>query len=125
MTSELKTEIELELRKVRAPGKVSRNLGIDIRLVLEVADELAGTPRRVREEIYDGYGRPDIRQYLVGRKRATDVWDNTNPTIAAARAAYEAGTHDMATGRDGDWLLLYSIPQRKVTPRPDYFKPEI
>lgn len=125
ISPELRHEIILELRKVRAPSKVSRNLGIDIRMVLPIADELAGTPRVVREEQFGGYGRPELREFLVGRKRAHETWDNTDPQIAIARTNYELGTYDMTTGRDGDWLLLYSIPQRKVTPRPDYFKPEI
>jgi hypothetical protein len=92
ITAELRYEIIQELRKVRAPSKVARNLGVDIRLVLPIADELAGTPRVVREEIYGGFGRPEVREHLVGRKRAHESWDNSDPKIAAARAAYEAGT---------------------------------
>jgi hypothetical protein len=79
----------------------------------------------VREEQYGGYGRPELREFLVGRKRAHEVWDNNDPVIAQARAHYELGTCDMCTGRDGDWLLLYSIPNKKLKPRPDYFQPEI
>jgi len=124
LTPDLRQEIIAELKKVRAPAKVARNLGLDIRLILPIADEMAGTPRVQREETHGGFGRPELREHLVARKRAGDTWDNTDPRIADARAAYEAGTHDMATGRDGDWLILYSIPQRRVTPRPDYFRPE-
>jgi len=124
-SSELRNEIIAELRKVRAPSKVARNLGIDIRLVLPIADDLSGTPRVLREEQFGGFGRPELRDFIAGRKRAHETWDNEEPTIAEARANYEAGTHDMATGRDGDWLILYSIPQRRVTPRPDYFQPEV
>jgi hypothetical protein len=125
ITPEIRDEIIFELRKVRAPAKVARNLGIDIRHVLPIADELAGQPRALRQEVHDGHGRPELRDMLVARKLAHDVWNNDDPAIAGARAAYEAGSHDMATGRDGQWLLLYSIPQRKPTPRPDYFQPEI
>lgn len=125
ISPEIKQEIIRELRKVRAPSKAARNLGLDIRVVLPVADELSGEPRVLRQEAYGGYGRPELRDFAVGRKRAHEVWNNDDPMIAVARAAYEAGTHDMMTGRDGDWLILYSVPQRKVTPRPDYFQPEI
>lgn len=125
MNIELRDEIIAELRKYRAPAKVARNLGIDVRIVLPIADELSGSPRILRQEQHGGYGKPELREHLVGRKKAWEVWDNDEAQIAAARAAYEAGTHDMFTARDGDWLLLYSVPQQKVTPRPDYFKPEI
>lgn len=120
----LEQEIVAELRKVRAPAKVARNLGLDIRTVLFVSDKIGGASRNNRPETYGGRGRPDLAPYYVSRKRAYQAWDNSDPDIAAARAAYEAGTHEMVTGRDGDWLILYSIPRNKVQPRPDYFKPE-
>jgi hypothetical protein len=125
VTSELRQEIIVELRKVRAPAKVAARLGIDIRLVLPIKDELADTPRIIREELHGGYGRPELQDFLVGRKKAWEGWDNSDAQIAKARSDYEAGTHDMMTGRDGDWLLLYSVPQQRITPRPDYFRPEV
>lgn len=125
VTAELRHEIITELRKVRAPGKVARNLGVDISTVLAIKDEFVGTPRIIREEQNGGFGRPGLRPFLVGRKRAWESWDNSDLLIAKARADYEAGTHDMVTDRDGDWLILYSIPQQRVTPRPDYFRPEV
>jgi hypothetical protein len=121
----MREEIIRALRKFRSPSKVSRTTGYDIRIILPINDELNGTPRTVRQEQFGGFGRPELTDFIVGRKRAHETWDNTAPTIAEAREAYEAGTHDMVTGRDGDWLILYSIPQRRVTPRPDYFRPEI
>jgi hypothetical protein len=125
VSPEIKAEVIAALRKFRAPARVARSLGLDLSLVLAVNDEIGGSTRNLRREEYDGYGRVEFRPFIVGRKRAYLSWDNTEPKIAAARAAYEAGTHDMMTGRDGDWLLLYSIPQRRITPRPNYFKPEI
>lgn len=124
ITPELKNEIIRELLKVRAPAKVAKNLGVNIRDVLPIHDEMQGTPRIVREEQFGGLGRPELRDFVVARKKAWENWDNEQPAIAQARAQYEAGTHDMATTRDGDWLILLSIPQQRVTPRPDYFKPE-
>lgn len=124
MNTDIEAEIVSELRKVRAPAKVARNLGVDLRLVLEVSDRIGGATRSSRGETFDGEGRPELRDMAVARKRAYQVWDNTDPAVAAARAAHEAGTHTMATGRDGDWLILYLIPQKTVTPRPDYFRPE-
>ncbi len=122
----IRDEIIAELRKVRAPAKVARNLGVDIREVLKVADEIGGATRATRPEQFDGNGRPELLEFFVARKRAHVAWDNTIPEIAAARAAYEAGTHDMVTGRDGDWLILYSIPLRwPANNRTHYFKLEV
>lgn len=125
LTPELREDIIRELRKFRSPSKVAKNLGLDIRLILPIADELSAAPRVVRSEQFDGMGRPELAPYIVGRKKAWDRWDNQDPLIAQARADYEAGTHDMITGRDGDWLILYSIPVLKKKPRPNYFTPEV
>lgn len=125
ITSDLKKEITDELRRVRAPAKVARNLGVDIRIVLQVVDDSGGFANVSRAEVHGGYGRQELRQFFVARKRAYQPWDNSTPEIAAAREAYEAGTHDMATGRDGAWLILYLFPRNTVTPRPGYFDPEI
>lgn len=125
MNIELREEIIRDLRKFRSPSKVARNLGLDVRVILPINDELANSPRNPRKEEFGGFGRPELSPYTVARKKAWAVWDNEDPAIAKARADYEAGTHDMMTGRDGDWLILYSLPQAKVTPRPDYFRPEV
>jgi hypothetical protein len=126
LTPAVRAEIVAELRKVRgASSKVAKNLGYPLTIVLEVKDEMDSIPRTIREEQFGGFGRPELRDHVVARKRAHESWDNTDPAIANARNAYEAGSHDMCTGRDGDWLILYCIPQQKVTPRPDYFRPEV
>lgn len=123
--NDIRQEIITELRRVRAPAKVARNLGLDLSLVLQVSDEIGGVRRTSRSESYDGWGRPELRGFAVDRRRAYQAWDNSIPEIANARADYEAGTHEMCTGRDGDWLIMYSIPRTRVTPRPDYFRPEM
>lgn len=122
ITDEVREEILVNFKKTRSPFRTARNLGYNIEDVLSVVDEVA-IPRSTREEKFGGFGRPQMQKYLVARKRPWDVWDNNQPEIAKARADYEAGTHEMITGRDGDWLILYSIPRVKPQPRPNYFKP--
>lgn len=123
LSREVWEEIATDLRKTRgATSRTAKNLGYDIRLVLQVA-EAENEPRIVREEKYGGLGRPELRDYAVARKKAWQVWDNTQPALAKARAEFEEGSHEMVTGRDGDWLILYSIPRRVPLPRPDYFQP--
>lgn len=125
MNIEIRKEIIDELRKVRAPAKVSRSLGVDLKLVLQVSDEIGGLSYFSHEEKHDGDGRPELVKYTVAKKRAYQVWDNEDKAIEKARADYEAGTHEMCTGRDGSWLILYSIPRQKASPRPNYFALEV
>lgn len=122
MNSELRDEIVAALRKFRSSTKAANSLGIDIRVVLPIADELANEPRGTRVAKFNGDGPPHLRPYLVAKKKAWEAWENRLPEISDARAKFEAGTHDLATGRDGQWLYLYCFPQVKVTPRPGYFK---
>jgi hypothetical protein len=108
-----------------SPFKASRSTGISLPDVFEIIgknqEDLAKTGER-----HDGFGRPDMRIHLVTRRRAMgEPWDNTDPKIAEARASFEAGTHLMATGRDGQWLLLYAIERTgKPEPKPRYFNLE-
>jgi hypothetical protein len=124
LSDEVRAEIAADLRKTRAPSRTAKNLAYPITLVLQVAEEYS-EPRSRHEERFGGHGRPELEPYTVARKKAWAVWDNDSEEIAYARACYEAGTHLMATGRDGDWLIMYLIPQKKTTPRPNYFQPEI
>lgn len=124
LTPDIREEILRDLRKTRAPARTAKNTGYGIRLVLQVLEE-DNHPRPFREEKYGGMGRPELQGFIVSRKRPWEAWDNANEPVAGARAAYEAGTHEMATGRDGDWLILYLIPRKKVDPhRAGYFLPE-
>jgi hypothetical protein len=126
MTPEVKQEIVDKYRQTRSPFKTAHAVGVDVSEVFAVIDEkqdqLTSAPER-----HGGFGRPDLREHMVGRRRASDLeWDNSDVLIAKARMDYEAGTHIMATGRDGAWLILYSIPRKgRPDPMPDYFLPEV
>jgi hypothetical protein len=121
---EIIEEILYEFKRTRSPFKTAKNVGIDVTVVLQVIDD--NTDRIVSgEERWGGEGRPELLKFRVGKRKAASAgWDNTEPAIAEARTKFEAGTHTMCTGRDGAWLLLYSIPLRKLDPKPGYFLPE-
>lgn len=123
LSNEQRTEILAEFRRVRSPFKVSKNLIVPVGVVWSVIDDNPDA-LSARVEKYAGEGRPDLRPFIVGSKRCGTAWDNNDPAIAKARADYEAGTHDMMTHRDGNTEFLVSKPQSRVTPRPEYFKPE-
>lgn len=124
LTPEQKAEVICEYRRVRSPYKVANNLGFDVKDVWAVIDENPDAAVQ-NVERWGGEGRPDLRQYFVASTRCADRWDNDAPGVALARAAYEAGTHDLMTHRDGAVKFLVLRPQKKTTPRPDYFRPEI
>lgn len=125
LTPEQEQEVILEFRRVRSPFKVANNLGFAVEDVWAVVDDNPEA-RATNVERFGGEGRPDVRQYIVGRIRGIDRWDNDEPAIAQARVDYEAGTHDMCQHRDGAWKFLLSIPlRRRGQARPDYFKPEL
>jgi hypothetical protein len=109
-----------------SPFKAAKSLGVPIQTVLDVVE--ANKERLAQgTEVHGGLGRPELQEFLVARKRGVGAqWDNNDPEIVLARARYEAGTHEMTTGRDGPWQLLYSIVRvRPAAPRPGYFTPEI
>lgn len=126
LTPELETEILAKYRQTRSPFKTAHAVGVDVAQVFEVIDTKSDQLTAIQER-HGGFGRPDIQGYMVARRRATEPsWDNNDPAIAKARSEFEKGTNIMATGRDGAWLLLYSIPRKgRPDPMPDYFLPEV
>lgn len=121
---EIIEDVLLEYKRTRSPFRTANLTGLEVSVVWGIIEEhtekLSAYPER-----NGGFGRPELEQHIVVRRKVTTrEWDNTDPAVAKARADYEAGTHEMATGRDGGWLILYSIPRKRVQPRPNYFKPE-
>jgi hypothetical protein len=123
MTAEehLRQDVETEFKKTKSYYRVARALDLPMEKVKAILADYQPPAPPKREAVYGGQGRPEMRKYVVAKKQAMEDWNNTDPDIAFARAAYEAGTHEMCSGRDGDTILLYSIPRTKKDPRPNYF----
>lgn len=128
---ELSTDIIDEVLRVyrktrQSPFKTSRLTGITVDKVFQIVDDNRDKLAEALER-HGGLGRPELQDYTVARRRVTERgWDNKDEAIAQARLDYENGTHEMATGRDGTWLILYSIPRsKKIKGREGYFKPEV
>ena len=123
--SNLDEDIRAEFAKHHSLFKTARKLGINnIEYVSQVVKDMSQDEKPDTSTCeYDGFGDPDKRRFLVARSLAKDTWDNGRPEVAEARQKFEEGTHLMATGRDGPWLLLYLFPQAIKTPRPNYFTP--
>ena len=63
-------------------------------------------------EKHGGYGRPEMRCYIVARRHVNKTWARQDSqAIEQARRLYDEGKSEMATGRDGRWIILYSIPR--------------
>jgi repressor of nif and glnA expression len=78
---------------------------------------------QVLNETSGAITRAELEVYITAARRVTEHgWNNADEGVIAARRAFEAGTHDMATYRDGPWLYLCSFPlSRRRPPRPGYF----
>lgn len=118
----MKQDILREYAEHKSLFKTAKKLGVQITLVREVIKDLPKIePPNTSQFRYDGFGDPKKKKYYVARMLATEVWNNEIPEVAEARRAFEAGTHNLGTGRDGPYIILYSFPQIVKTPRPGYF----
>lgn len=128
LTPEIESEILQSYFKTHSPHRTAKKVGVSADEVFAVIAK-QNQKQDAPEERHGGYGRETLRPYLVARHVSTNaqpLWDNSDPAIAEARTAYEAGTHILTTGRDGSFRLLYSIPRKGPRdPMPDYFRPEV
>ena len=97
----------------------AKNLGIHQNLIakMKIKDE------RLFNYTESSFGPKHMQKYLVASRSVfmVDGWDNKNKEIAKARRDYDAGLIELATGRDGEHLLLYAIPRKNTVKRKAYF----
>jgi hypothetical protein len=124
--SDLDNDIRQEYGKHGSLFKTAKAFNVQVEYVRGIVGNMPvdDTPD-VSTCAWDGFGDPAKRKHLVARSLAKTSWDNGRPEVAEARAKFEAGTHEMATGRDGPWLLMYAFPRAVVKPRPHYFQPMV
>lgn len=113
----------LVLSELKVPGatasRVARRLALPYSIVLKIAG--ATQSSTAYSETNGGYGPIHKRQFLVTRKKVTEAWDNEEPKLKKVRKEYNEGLVELATGRDGDWILLYRFPRQKVVAERNYF----
>jgi hypothetical protein len=117
----LDEDIREEFAKHKSIFRTCKQLDVSLDRVKRVI----GTPNfhiERKTALYGGRGRPELEQYIAATKHASEPWDNTSAELRQARSRYEAGSHEMCQGRDGDTILLYTIPRAVPEPRPGYFK---
>ncbi len=120
MSDLLTQDVRQAYAKTHSIFRVAKTFDISLEKVKDILGDFMPKVTK-KEAIYGGDGRPEMRKYLVASKFVDEQWDNDDVSIVDARQKYERGTHEMATGRDGDTLLLYSIPRAVVKPNPNYF----
>lgn len=122
-------EIEADILRIHglnpkrfSPFRASKTVGATVEEVMAVVRRHSLNTTESSEHS-GGVGRAELEPYIVASRRINDRgWENTDPGVHRARLLFEAGTHDMATHRDGAWLHLCSIPlSRHRKPRPGYF----
>lgn len=100
-------------------SKIAASLGLEG----DVAVAAAPKTRQRRLQRPADLGRESLRKYIISARHATfSTWPSQDwDKIEAARAAYEAGTHEMVQGRDRDWFIQYCIPRQVRTGARKFF----
>lgn len=103
-------------------ARISRAYGVPIRVIRGFLPQ--PEPASAASERFGGRGRPDIEHFSISRTLAGNPWPAKDAVgIDNARRSYDAGLIEMATGRDGDWLILYAFPRKRPAKnRLPYFK---
>jgi hypothetical protein len=117
-----KTMILEEMGRANADvHRVSRQYGIPVRIIRQLTG--IARPTATFQERHGGFGRPELQQYIVSRTRVLRPWPDADAAaLGCARVLYDAGIVEMCQGRDGDWIIQYSIPRlRQALKREPYF----
>jgi len=124
--ADLENKILITHAKTRSPFKTANICETELSIVFEVLKKNKQNGGAAPER-FGGKGRPELEPFTVARRRANETgWDNTDKDIAEARSEYAAGRVELATGRDGAWLILYAFPRRRLAKgREDCFKCEV
>ncbi len=95
----------------------------------EIADALDIRVREAREmlrkqpEYLEGWGRPSLHPYIISRRHCqAPRWPVEDANrIYEHKKLHDDGKVTMCQGRDGEWILQYSIPNTPPVKRSAYF----
>lgn len=111
-----KAKILEALQKSRNPHDIAENLGVkvsDVRLVM----------RNHELEELQGWGKPHLQEWIVSRRRAWEPsWPSRhNSRLTDHKRMHDQGSTTMCQGRDGDYIIQYSILSQRPIKRAAYF----
>lgn len=128
VTSLLIDEIVSELKAPRAhPIKIATKLGVPTALVRFVFNEIPQPGSSFTTHSEDGWGRKELRDFIVARKLAYQEWpEEYSKMFEKLREQYDEGDIEMAQGRDGNFVIQYVFPRSKKAKRDNaWFKLEV
>lgn len=128
ITTLLVEEITAELKIARAnPVRIAAKLGVPASLVRYIYNELPQPGSVFTTHSEDGWGRPELRDFIVTRKLAHSEWaDEDKVVFERLRDRYDAGEIELAQGRDGNFVIQYAFVRSKNAKRETaWFKLEV
>lgn len=110
---------ELESTKFKAgPIKVANMFSVPPSMVRLIMREMPSPTTQFTKHSEDGWGREELRAYILGRKMAGEDWPaNLQAEIELARTQFDQGIVEMVQGRDADFIIQYVIPRKRKTKR--------
>lgn len=67
-------------------------------------------------------GRKSMRRHIISVRHCQANWpERDRAVITRSRRQYDAGTHVMTQGRDGQWIIQYAYKRRKPIAPFNYF----
>lgn len=110
---------ELDNTKLRTnPVKIAARFGVPPAMVRFIMQETPSPNTEFTKLSEDGWGRKELRPFLVSRKASGDGWPEADEAkIEEVREAYDAGLVEICQGRDGDFILLYAIVRKRQVKR--------
>ena len=71
-------------------------------------------------------GHPELRKYIIAYRHVFRDWPKTSQEVLRdARQKFDAGTHEMCQGRDGDYIIQYLIPRLKPCKERGFFRASV
>jgi hypothetical protein len=105
---------EIALQKTRNPFELADLLKIHVDHAKELlTKDLERLP---------GWGRVKMQKYIISRRFYAAEWPREDlERIKTHQIFYDKGMVNMTQGRDGNYILLYSIPTKRTEKREPYF----
>lgn len=128
VTELLIAEIATQLVAPRAnPVRIATKLGVPASLVRFIYNEIPQPGSAFTTHSNDGWGRPELRDFVVCRKLAGTDWTTEDQALMAPlRDQYDDGLIELAQGRDGDFIIQYAFRRSKPVKRENkWFQLEI
>ena len=105
------------LKRTRGPHYISEELGIPLTKAQEMVDKA--------DFEVSGWGPGKKQKHIGARRRSMAHWSEDDQLrIHHYRKLHDQGRVNLCQGRDGDFFLLYAMPNKSALSRMTYFYSE-